>query len=166
MKRFIYILSFLIALPVLSSCDNEDDLMGIFTAKTWILTDIMQGTTSYFIWNTESTEEEKEISKNLLRTEGNYEIAFSGSLVDGTISGTYKGKAVSGAGFSNVKWSANQKNDFHSEDFSYNDSDPLAIEFIYGLQHAHSYGGDYNNLYIYYDTPEGKKHALLFHVKK
>ncbi len=166
MKRFIYILSFLIALPILSSCDNEDDLVGIFIGKTWILTDIMQGTTSYFVWNTESTEEEKAESKELLGTGENYWIAFAGSVADGTISGTYTGKAVSTVGFSNVNWSATQKKKFYSDlyKFEINESEPLAKEFIYGLENADSYQGDYNNLSIYY-TREGKKYSLLLRVR-
>ena len=38
MKTYIQLLLVVLFLPVLSACDQEDDVIDIFTGKTWYMT--------------------------------------------------------------------------------------------------------------------------------
>ena len=55
-------------LPLLSGCDNEDDVIGIFTGKTWKLSRLTnKGSNAQFypnLWN----NNEEEMNKRLRET--------------------------------------------------------------------------------------------------
>ena len=52
-------------LPLLSGCDNEDDVIGIFTGKTWKLSRLTnKGSNAQFypnLWNNNEEEMKKKI---------------------------------------------------------------------------------------------------------
>ena len=71
MKRLIRniccILLMLSLLPLLSGCDNEDDVVGIFTGKTWKLSRLTnKGSNAQFypnLWNNNEEEMKKSLDK-------------------------------------------------------------------------------------------------------
>lgn len=161
-KRFIYkILGALLLLPLLSGCNDSDDLQAIFIGKTWKLTYInvkdqygmMDGFT-------------KESLKIFQDSKDAYFINFSGVEESNKISGNIAGKVIT-AGI-NGTWSADGKNNqFKADIQNINESDGLAKAFITGLTNASSYSGDMNNLFLYY-KPSGSEQTfvLAFHVLK
>lgn len=54
-------------LPLLSGCDNEDDVVGIFTGKTWKLSRLTnKGSNAQFypnLWNNNEEEMKKSLDK-------------------------------------------------------------------------------------------------------
>ncbi len=54
-------------LPLLSGCDNEDDVIGIFTGKTWKLSRLTnKGSNAQFypnLWNNNEEEMKKSLDK-------------------------------------------------------------------------------------------------------
>ena len=141
-------------LPLCSSCNDEDDVMVIFTGKTWKLSYIFpegHNTTPVDFW--EGDKEAYEASSLLVRDMGNFNLTFQGgTLKTGQMGGTFQGKATSatvegyweadGASrtlqFSNVHWKGQE-------------SDMLAKAFMTGISaNVYKYSGDSGNLYLHY----------------
>ncbi|MDR0988727.1 MAG: DUF4847 domain-containing protein [Prevotellaceae bacterium] len=140
----------LAALLLLLGCNNEDDVVGIFTEKTWKLTFIaLEGHTDRFDFWEGNAQAEKN-SMKLLEATGNFNLSFQGATSGKSISGAYNGKGV--LGNLTGTWSA----DGHAHSFSMAvrastpENDIFAKAFVGGLATAFRYEGDYNNLYIYY----------------
>ena len=170
-NRCLFIL--LCILPMLCGCNESDDVVRIFTGKTWKLTDVLDGGTYPIIGNSYdassnpgywSSNEAKEASIKLLETENNFTITFTGVLTNKTISGGISGRAAS-TSFTG-SWSADaESNYFTAKPSSTSDNDALGKAFLNGLNNATSYEGDENNLYIYFK--EGQRtRCLLFHVQE
>ena len=140
-------------LPLLSSCDNEDDVIGIFTGKTWKLSRLTNKDSNrqFYsgLWQDEKAERK---SREALKTEGNFTLNFEGTELDGELMGT----SVNGQGINssvNGTWSADGK----SQSLNFNlkisgsaESDALAKAFIAGLQNVYKYEGDANSLTLYF----------------
>lgn len=166
--RHKWMLSLLIMLlPLISGCNNSDDVESIFTGKTWKLTYItLKDKHEMFnFWGSDSGARTKSIEA--LRTGGNFSITFNGAVTGDMIRGSLKGRAIKSE--FNGDWSANGKtNQFGASIGSTSEDDILAKRFMEGLKAANSYNGDERNLYIYY-TPEGANgqiFSLVFHVVK
>lgn len=58
-------------LPLLSGCDNEDDVVGIFTGKTWKLSRLTnKGSNAQFypnLWNNNEEEMKKSLESYIIR---------------------------------------------------------------------------------------------------
>ena len=58
-------------LPLLSGCDNEDDVVGIFTGKTWKLSRLTnKGSNAQFypnLWNNNEEEMKKSLTSYIIR---------------------------------------------------------------------------------------------------
>jgi hypothetical protein len=152
----------LLVLPALGACDQTDDVIAIFTGKTWKLNYVGDRngdcTRAYF-----SSPEQWEASMKLLSEKGNFTITFTGAEIDGTVVGAYGGRAA-GQTFSG-KWEANGKNNT----FKTNQKDPDANEdllgkvFINALKTAYRYEGDTNgNLTIHFKENNVSKYLLLY----
>ena len=72
-----HILPLLLLLPALSACNHTDDVIDIFTGKTWTLTGIFydQGSNDWCMdyWN---NEEAWETSSKLLSKAGHFTLPF------------------------------------------------------------------------------------------
>lgn len=168
--KYKYLLLLLLMLPFVSGCERSDDVVGIFTGKTWKLTYITVADSRkphpYDFWgNTETYEKAiKEMNK-----EGTYTIAFQGAEVDNIISGTFAGVLGTPLNYSG-KWSADGvNNDFDASiDKSGGNKALLDSYFVEGIEKATRYEGDYKNLFLYY-TYKNKANqeidlCLTFHV--
>ncbi|MDE6216904.1 DUF4847 family protein [Bacteroides sp.] len=148
--RLLLVLSLL---PLLSGCNNEDDVAAIFTGKTWKLsrlTDKGNGAPFYSgIWNNNRDMEE---SLNKLNHETSYfTLEFEGEELDGELMGAkVSGKGV-GATISGT-WDADGK----SKALTFNlkvsgtENDALGKAFIKGLQNVYKYEGDIHSLTLYF----------------
>lgn len=155
MKKIkIYTQLLLVALltPVLSACDQEDDVVDIFTGKTWYMTYIaVEGQNKmYDFWQ---GNEEARIQSFKTIVGDNYTLTFDGADLGNSIGGgTFSGKVTS----INVSgsWNANGENRtlvLETKNTGTDADKYLGKEFVEGLKNAVRYGGDNKNLYIYYN---------------
>ena len=160
-----YILFLLLSLPILSACDQTDDVLEIFTGKNYKLTNIFDSKgrvciDAYFIGASAETKEE---SMKQWAKEGNFTIGFTGAEVNGVVTGEYSGKGAHTT-FSG-KWKANgDSNAFSTEQGDPSGSeDLLAKVFINAIKTAEKYEGDTNgNLTIYFKENGTDKYLLLY----
>lgn len=153
LRNISYLLLALAMLPALSGCDTEDDLIEIFTGKTWKMSRLANKDSNrqFYsgLWQNEKAEEK---SREALKVEGKFTLDFEGSEVDGQLLGTRftaYGDKVTLTG----TWNADGKS--HSLTFngiksSGSESDPLAKAFINGLQNVYKYEGDASSLTLYF----------------
>ena len=149
------------ALHVLCGCNNEDDVVEIFTGKTWKLSKISaEGTNIQFnYWpNDNANGDAFKQSMDLLRGSGNFTITFSGGEINGITGGTFNGRGVN-ATFSG-KWQADGATHEMSMETNVSgmESNVLSKAFISGLQNVIRYEGDANNLFIYFKDGKNVKY--------
>ncbi|KAA6350574.1 hypothetical protein EZS27_002057 [termite gut metagenome] len=152
-----------------ASCNQTDDLNGIFTGKTWKLTEIRYGNGDFCrdYWTTSGgfNNEAFDASYKLIEVRDCFTVMFSGMEIDGKVNGQYTGRAT------NITLSGNWYADGKSKTFqtskqnTENDSDVLGRAFANAIRNAESYSGDYNNLTIYFKEGQVKKY-LLMHILK
>ena len=74
-------------LPLLSGCDNEDDVIGIFTGKTWKLSRLTnKGSNAQFypnLWNNNEEEMKKSLDK-LYNQKSTFTLNFEGTELEET----------------------------------------------------------------------------------
>ena len=142
-------------LPLLSGCDNEDDVIGIFTGKTWKLSRLTnKGSNAQFypnLWNN-NEEEIKKSQDKLYNQKSTFTLNFEGTELDGELMGT----TVNGQGINssvNGTWKADGASGSLSISVKVTgaaESDALAKAFISGLQNVYKYEGDANSLTLYF----------------
>lgn len=155
-----------VTVTVFAGCNNEDDVIDIFTGKTWKMTFIAaEGSNKQFdFWG--GNETQRENSMKALAQSGNFTLEFVGSDLGSTTGGEFDGHGIQ----ANVSggWTANGKsNDLVLSNFkaSRNETDALGKAFATGLQNAFRYEGDNQNLYIYY-TENGNVKFMAFRPAK
>ena len=165
MKTVYRIIGLFLVLPLLSGCNDSDDVAAIFTGKTWKLNMISKDGEGkmYDFWG--GNEEKKELSMNNLTKKAtsftvNFKGTVDGDLIQGQVSGTTVTQPMNG------QWSANGKNhEFRAALSGKDEEDPLARSFLEGLNSATSYDGDSQNLYLIYEK-QGVKYRMFFRVAK
>ena len=165
MKKKLTYLLLLLLLPLLGGCDTEDNVLEIFTGKTWKLTYIaLEGQHQMFdFWN-EDTDAARR-SLQLLEQGSTFIIAFNGSETADYVGGDFEAQAVNRSITGN--WAANgasRELSLNNLRTSGNDSDILAQAFLTGLQNAVRYSGDSQYLYIYYEDGQTTK-CMAFHIQ-
>ena len=163
-KTLRYLL-LLLLLPLLGGCDTEDNVLEIFTGKTWKLTYIaLEGQHQMFdFWN-ENTDAARR-SLQLLEQGSTFIIEFNGSETADYVGGDFEAQAVNRSITGN--WAANgasRELSLNNLRTSGNDSDILAQAFLTGLQNAVRYSGDSQYLYIYYEDGQTTK-CMAFHIQ-
>ena len=164
MKEKLTYLLLLLLLPLLGGCDEEDDVLEIFTGKTWKLTYIaLEGQHQMFdFWNDDAAAKR---SMELLEQGSTFTIEFNGGETADYVGGEFEALAVNRSITGN--WAANgasrdlRMTDLHTAG---NDTDLLARAFLTGLENAIRYSGDSQNLYIYYEDGQTTKY-MAFHIK-
>jgi hypothetical protein len=156
MKLKSFILMLLMALPMLTACNDTDDVNSIFTGRSWKLTYITQKNKHAWYKFTDVTD---EMYKQYDPVSGSksFVISFNGTSTDGVITGD-----VSGTGMPTLSgtWSANGKtNKFSTNITKSSASDALAKKIVEGVKNATSYSGDNSNLYLYFDYKSGLQHG-------
>lgn len=156
--KIIGYLVFIVALlPVLGGCNEEDDIVEIFTGKTWKLSYIgAEGThVQYNFWGEKGMNSDNPAftkSMGLLKEEGNFTLTFRGSeLIGDTPGGSFQGKVTNGS--ISGTWKANGKDQSLNIYITGNvpaEKDVLAKNFLTGLTNAFRYEGDSQSLLIYY----------------
>lgn len=160
------LLLFCATLPLLSSCNNTDDLTEIFTGKTWKMSRLTnKNSEAQFypgIWN---SQEAKKKSLNQLKQEGCFTLRFEGTELDGEMIGA----SLSGRGINTSftgTWNADGKNQSLTLSLKTDGStegDPLAKAFINGLRNVYKYEGDANSLTLFYkDKDSGATRVIGF----
>lgn len=159
-----HLLFLVLLFPLLSGCNDSDDIAKIFLGKTWKLRDIIEGKKSSDYWD--GDKEAEAASRELMEQENNCTLKFSGTITGNTINkGTISGKAINNS-FSGTWDVDGESRAFSTADITPStDSDVLGQAFLYGLSHATSYSGDESNLYIYFKEG-GKSKFLLLHIPK
>ena len=143
----------LAAVLTLTACNNEDDVMEIFTGKTWKLTRLTtEGSSIRFLAGLWDNENSYNNSMERLNSAGNYILNFYGDTQSSElIEPTFNANGIS-ARITNGTWKA----DGISKDLTLNgnitgsESDPLAKEFMKGLLLVYKYEGDNRTLTLYY----------------
>lgn len=141
----------LLCLPLLfGGCSSDDDVLDIFTGKTWKLSYISaEGNHKWIdLWG--DNAEAYQNSMKLLAAEGNFILSFSGSETADAVAGTFNGQGVKVK--LNGSWRAHasgRKLSLALQNAG-SESEVLARAFLSGLQNAFRYGGDSENLFIYY----------------
>lgn len=168
MKKGVYILLFALMIPFLQSCDEEDDVIGIFTGKEWKLSGIFydNGKPCYEYWSSAAnpaTAAESDYSRLLTKKEY-FTLKFTGAESDGIASGNFTGKA-SNANLSG-DWSVTSgSRELRMKRQTGSDNEILGRAFLSGINNSYKYSGDYNNLYIYFKEGASERY-LAFHVNK
>lgn len=160
-KRIWQLLFVITILPLLGACNNEDDVIGIFTNKTWKLSFIaLEGSyEQYDFW--QGDVKARENSMKALAVEGNFILNFKGSDINGKTGGSFNGKGITSS--PGGTWSADGK----SQELTIkvegnpNENDVLGKAFITALKNAFRYEGDNNNLFIYYKEGQTVKRMGL-----
>ena len=139
----------LLVLLLFAGCNTEDDVLEIFSGKTWKLTYITteDSNTPFDFWG------DGNPGRHYAETLGEEVcvVTFEGSEINTTIGGTFNAMAITAT--INGQWSADGSNrEMKTSDVwvSHAESNPIAVAFVRGLQNAIRYGGDSKNLYIYY----------------
>lgn len=156
-----YIVPLILMLPILSACDQTDDVIEIFLGKTWKLTFIgdSKGDCMRDYFNDKA---QWDAAMEQMKADGNFTIGFSGAEIDGTVIGEYTGRTT--LQFSG-RWEANGKNNsFKTTPVSSGASETKLGEiFIDALKNAYKYEGDTNgNLRIYFKEKNVNKYLLLY----
>lgn len=155
----------LLVLPMLTACDNEDDVKEIFTGKTWKLSYIYaEGAYSIPIDFWEGDAAKEAASRTLRDVEGNYTVEFSGAETGGTFRGSVNGRIVNST-FSG-QWQADAGTHaltISNLTFGGNaETDVQAVNFKRGLQNVYKYTGDSNGLYLHYKENTMERVLALF----
>lgn len=168
------ILSLILIVATLSSCNDTDDVVKIFTKDTKKLTMLLIATSTnpkeQDLWG--GNVDAKERSMKLKNIDGNYELIFDseGEADDGIIRGKFTGRAVNTK--LNGTWSADGKTNKMSIRLDQNigpntESDVLAKDFIRSLNKVYKYQGDSQSLSLFYDEKslDGKKFMGFYTMK-
>ncbi|MEL5893649.1 DUF4847 family protein [Bacteroides sp. GD17] len=162
MKRIIRNISYLLfvfaLLPVLSGCDNEDDVIEIFTGKTWKLSRLTtEGSSAPFYSGLWSSDEAMNASLKAFDVAANFTLVFQGSELDGQLLGT-KFNAQGIKESLEGTWNIDGKSLTFSEmKTDGSENDPLGKAFINGLQNVYKYEGDTNSLTLYFKDGQSTK---------
>lgn len=151
MKNKGLLVLFVLLLPLISGCNDTDDVQKIFMGKTWKLNYITSKNEHkmFDFWDGNAAEREKSLK--LLGNSGSYLVNFSGAPIDDIINGSVSGNVVTSK-FDGT-WSANARNqDFKAKVTGGKETDILAKKFIEILNQATSYSGDERNLYLYFEN--------------
>lgn len=157
MKRIIQLTTWLLCialLPLASSCNDEDDVIEIFTGKTWKmsrLTDNEKNAPQFYkgIWN---SEKEQLRSMEYLNRDGNFTVTFEGTEINGEIDGTQvviQGIQSKMTG----TWTANGQDNtlkLQLKKTEGSETDPLAKAFMAAMKNVYKYEGDVHQLTLYY----------------
>ena len=163
-----YLLLLLLTLPLLSACDRSDDVMGIFTGKTWKLTYISKAGSKkpalYDFWDNAKSYKQALTEMN---KDGAYTLVFQGEEADDTGKGTFNGKLYATDYKGN--WFADGKsNEFTPSQVTGSGKALLDNYFMEGIKNAKRYSGNYDNLYLYYTYKDKSNKeielCLVFHV--
>lgn len=155
----------LLVIFTLASCNDSDDVIAIFTGKTWKLNAIYHSgreDRSYWIDkdgnpNAEAFEESLKKKKET----GTFTVRFDGAQEGDLIIGTFSGVGYN-ATFTG-EWSCNADNrQINIRSFTPNgsDSDVLAKAFVNAMQNVISYrsNSDINNLHLDFKEKELTKY--------
>lgn len=150
MKNIAILLS-IILIPILSGCNDTDDVQKIFTGKTWKMTYITKkGEHKWYTFP--GVDEKNYFSYDPTNGTRAFRITFTGSTSDNRINGDFNG---SGSVIMNGAWEANgEKKTFRTtvKDSRVVDSnDKLGKYIIEAITKTTSYEGDEYNLYLYFE---------------
>ena len=139
---------------LLSGCNTKDDVIEIFTRKTWKLSRLTDKDSSaqFYpgLWNYDNEAMIRSLNC-LYNQENTFTLNFEGSELDGKLMGT----TITGQGINttiNGTWDANGKSGSLSirVKTTGSENDALVRAFVNGLQNVYKYEGDANSLTLFY----------------
>lgn len=154
MRRYMIMVLCCLLIPVLSGCNDTDDVQKIFTGKTWKMTNITRGKKDQGRWFSFPGVTEKDYeSYNPTTGSRAFRLSFEGTTLDDVISGKFSSVTPTSVTM-NGTWNANARsNAFHAniEKSASSSGDALGKFIIEAIQNATSYEGDEFNLFLYYE---------------
>ena len=143
----------LLLLFSLAACSDSDDVVAIFTGKTWKLNVIYSlGKEDLSYWSDKETHEASMKKKK----ERGFNVKFDGAQVDNIVTGTFTGQGYDSSFSGNWSCNADRKN-IHITSFETrgSENDVFAKAFVNAMKNVTGYrpGSDINNLYL--DFKEG-----------
>ncbi len=152
MMKYKWMGVILLLLPfLLSSCNNSDDVLSIFTGRVWRMTYITKRN-EHGWYKFPGVDDSIYKSYEPMNGTRSFVIDFTGSEDDNVVNGDFVGSnsvKITGT------WTANGVSNFFSSSIrnsSVTDSkDTLGKYIIDGIKNASSYSGDENNLYLYFE---------------
>ena len=152
LKHIGYCLMACMLLITLHACDNEDDVIEIFTDKTWKLTRIANegGSEQFYkgLWNNEN---EEKSSREALKQKGTFTLTFNLAEVEGETIGTCEARGIR-ASINDASVSVDGKKHTMtiSGKLSGSETDKLARAFLNGLLNVYKYEGDSQSMTLYF----------------
>ena len=146
----------------LTACNNKDDVMEIFTGKTWKLTRLTtEGSSNRFLSGLWDNENSYNNSIEKLNSSGNYILNFYGDNQSAElIEPKFNANGIN-AKITNGTWKADgiSKELVLSGKVTGAETDPLAKEFMKALLPIYKYEGDNRTLTLYYK--DGKINKIM-----
>lgn len=148
----------------LAGCNDSDDVIAIFTGKTWKLNAIFYSgkeDRSYWV-NKDGTPNEKAFEESLRKkNEKGFTVKFEGAQVDDVITGTFTGVGYNSTFTGNWSCNANSRQiTISSFETKGSDSDVLAKAFVNAMKNVISYtNSDTNNLHL--DFKDGELYKYM-----
>ncbi|WP_291530628.1 DUF4847 family protein [Bacteroides sp. UBA939] len=160
-RNISYLLMVLSLFPILNGCNQEDDVIEIFTGKTWKLSRLTtENSSEPFLPNLWNNETDYNNSIEALNREGTFTLTFTGTEVNGEIIGTLA-EATGIRATTSGTWHVDGKTRSLTISARVNGSetDPLARAFIAAIENVYKYEGDVNTLTLYYH--EGQQTRIM-----
>lgn len=146
----------------LTACNNKDDVMEIFTGKTWKLTRLTtEGSSNRFLSGLWDNENSYNNSIEKLNSSDNYILNFYGDNQSAElIEPKFNANGIN-AKITNGTWKADgiSKELVLSGKVTGAETDPLAKEFMKALLLIYKYEGDNRTLTLYYK--DGKINKIM-----
>lgn len=150
MKTKILVL-LLAILPILSGCNNTENLKGLIVGKTWRLSCFMYN--DDLITRYPNADDISKNNPNSFYLNFNENNTFNGKAINCSFSGTWSGDGKTNDFSINITNSAGS-----------DDSQIIAADFIKAVKAAYSYKGDDNIISIYYKY-NGRNEHMVFKAK-
>ncbi len=152
MNKLMNLMLACLLIATLQACNNEDDVIEIFTDKTWKLSRLTnEGSSEQFYTGLWNSEQERESSWEALQQEGNFTLTFNLADVEGSVIGTCEARGIR-ASISDASVTADGKD--HTLSISGritgSETDKLASAFLNALLNVYKYEGDANSMTLYY----------------
>lgn len=145
-----------------ASCNAEDDVIEIFTGKTWKLTFIATEGSYEQVDFWSGNEAARKKSMEELAKSGTFILNFNGDEINGVVEGEMTGRGISSSITGTWRADGGTRELTLGARTTGSESDMLGKAFLTGIQNAQSYSGDSKNLFIYYKDGQTTKY-MAFH---
>ncbi len=163
MRKNIWIWGVLLLLPLLlNSCNDTDDVEGIFTGRTWKFNYIAQDGKNGLLDPYRFSDVTQSNYNSYSNGSKSFTLDFEGSTTNDITMGDFVG---SGSVTMKGNWQADGKNNEMKTTVStskvLDSADNLGKKIVEAMKSIDSYKGDNNNLYLYFDYNTGTQYEPI-----